>query len=243
MSISLSISVKFLFELHRRTHVSAWCLSRILGSSSIGTRTSCANSESYGMWHLYMIVYVHVHVYCVYIYTQNLCCVLHTYIDSAGLKRHQQVVYVEYVQQHLVDADEHTRRSPSCFVKLLVLRDFTSRFLSDVNRNTKLLGLSRKPRKLWNWSDFLMWLWVFNKHTLEPGSFATDTACLTDELTVALDALHNHFIFQCAWGLHLSFAVRILQRLFWTRKDPVKSACTECKQLQLKQVRPQESPW
>ena len=89
-------------------------------------------------------------MYIVYIYTQNLCCVLHTYIDFAGLKRHQQVVYVEYVQQHLVDADEHTRRSPSCFVKLLVLRDFTSRFLSDVNRNTKLLGLSRKPRKLWN---------------------------------------------------------------------------------------------
>lgn len=74
MSISLSISVKFLFELHRRTHVSAWCLSRILGSSSIGTRTSCANSESYGMWHLYMIVYVHVHVYCVYIYTKFVLC-------------------------------------------------------------------------------------------------------------------------------------------------------------------------
>ena len=95
---------------------------------------------------MYMCMYI---VY-IYIYTQNLCCVLHTYIDSAGLKRHQQVVYVEYVQQHLVDADEHTRRSPSCFVKLLVLRDFTSRFLSDVNRNTKLLGLSRRPRKLWN---------------------------------------------------------------------------------------------
>ena len=92
----LSISVKSLFELHIcwGTHVCfgalAWCLSRILGSSSIGTRTSCANSEKN-----MVCVFVHVYAMCIYIwlymyaydcicmcmYIVYLCLYIYTYED------------------------------------------------------------------------------------------------------------------------------------------------------------------